>query len=85
MKNTYKGVDVTDLSSERIVILDASTGKAYVLFVPLGMIEWEADEIMEYFEEALNVKTSDCEYMLVNDIDFIQPIIEVRRTGADAL
>lgn len=59
------------LSAERIVILDASTGKVFVRFVPQSMIELDGDEILEYFAPKLGLSVSDCTFMVVNDDDFI--------------
>ena len=60
-----------ELSVERIVILDFRTGKVFVRFVPLDMIESDADEIAMYFENELKIHVNDCQYMIVNDEDFL--------------
>jgi hypothetical protein len=56
-----------ELSAERMVILDFNAGALVIRFIPLSMIEWDADEIMSAMEDEWNVRTSDCEYMVVNE------------------
>ena len=60
-----------ELSAERIVILDFRTGKVFVRYVPLDMIELGADEIAMYFENELEIHVDDCQYMIVNDAEFL--------------
>lgn len=58
-------------SAERIVILNSATGQVLIRFVPLDMIENDANEIVEFFAIQEGFKESDCQYMVVNDDDFI--------------
>lgn len=61
----------TNKSAERIVILDFTRGKVFIEFVPMSMIEADANEIVISLESKLGIKESECQYMVVNDDDFI--------------
>ena len=61
-----------DSSTERIVILDFETGKVFIRFVPADMLESDASEIAMFFEKELKIHIDDCQYMLVNDDDFLE-------------
>ena len=58
-------------SAERIVILDFRTGKVFIRKVPMALIESDADEIVAHFENELEIHGNDCQYMVVNDNDFM--------------
>ena len=58
-------------SAERIVILDFFSGKVFIRFVPIDMIEADANDIVAYFENELKIHADDCQYMVVNDADFL--------------
>ncbi len=58
-------------SAERIVILDFRTGKVHIRPVPMSMIEEDAEVIVNYYEDILDIHSSDCTYMLVNDDDYM--------------
>lgn len=58
-------------SAEKIVILDAEHGKVFIRSVPLEQIEWDANEIVEAMAEKLEIRESNCQYMVVNDEDFL--------------
>lgn len=60
-----------ELSAERIVILDFRKGKVYIRFVPMSMVEKDADEIVYYFAPKLNLHHNDCQYMVVNSMDYL--------------
>lgn len=58
-------------STEKIVILDFSTGKVFIRPVPIALIEKDADEIVDFFEPLLGIRATDCQYMVVNGDDFL--------------
>lgn len=48
-------------------ILDFNAGAVVIRFVPLSMIEMDADEIMSEMEEEWGVREKDCHYMVSGD------------------
>lgn len=51
---------------QKLVILDASTGKAHIFDAPTDLTD--ADEIEEYIDETLHLHVSDCDWMIANEV-----------------
>ncbi len=56
---------------KKIVILNFATGQTLVRTVHENMLESDASDICHYFADKENFKDFDCQYMVVNDSDFI--------------
>jgi NAD(P)H-flavin reductase len=53
--------------NKNIVILDASTGIAYVRAIPEDMQREEPEDTLAYFENKIGFHASDCQWMLTNE------------------
>lgn len=51
---------------KKIIILDFQSGKAYIRPVPDNMTDQEAEDVLVYFADILNLSIDDCEYTIIN-------------------
>lgn len=66
MRETHKTLSKKLTVEQKLVVLDAATGIAYIL-PPLGK-NAQAEAVEEYIEAQTGARINDCEWMLANDI-----------------
>lgn len=50
--------------NKKICILDFSTAIVYIKEIPQHLQGEQAEDVMEYFADELDIRESDCEYMM---------------------
>lgn len=50
--------------SKKIVILDFSTAIVHIKNIPEHLKEEQSEDVMNYFCEELDIRESDCQYMV---------------------